>query len=324
MKESARAGLLLATVAGLVLAGWVLRSIGIAAILDSVRSIGLVGLASYCLYSLVVFMVLGGAWLAAAPTEHIDRLPLYSWARVVREAVSELLPFAQVGGLVIGARVITSAGVRPVSAFAAMTVDLTTEMASQVIFTLFGIVSLAAVLSGNSAVLSAASVSAAALAAITALLLLGGKASVSLAGRLAERFLPGTASGLRGVEAELAASYARRDRVALSFVLNLLAWIASGAGAWLLLRLIGTPLDLWAVLAIESLIFTVRSVAFIVPGAIGFQEAAYAAIGPLFGLPAEAALALSLAKRARDVAIGLPALLIWQANEARIIWRSST
>jgi len=32
-------------------------------------------------------------------------------------------------------------------------------------------------------------------------------------------------------------------------------------------------------------------------------------------LPAETALALSIAKRARDLAIGLPALVFWQFSE---------
>jgi hypothetical protein len=49
------------------------------------------------------------------------------------------------------------------------------------------------------------------------------------------------------------------------------------------------------------------------------QEVAYALAAPLFGLPPESALALSLAKRARDVAIGLPTLLCWQFAEARHI-----
>jgi len=39
----------------------------------------------------------------------------------------------------------------------------------------------------------------------------------------------------------------------------------------------------------------------------------------MFGLPSETALALSILKRARDVAIGLPALIAWQALEARTV-----
>lgn len=106
-----------------------------------------------------------------------------------------------------------------------------------------------------------------------------------------------------------------------AFMLNLAAWLASAAGAWIVLHLVGNRLSLWSVMSLESLIFTLRSVAFFVPGALGVQEAAYALAAPLFGLPAETALALSLAKRARDVALGLPSLLVWQISETRALLR---
>ncbi len=60
-----------------------------------------------------------------------------------------------------------------------------------------------------------------------------------------------------------------------------------------------------------------RSAAFIVPNALGVQEGAYAVLAPLFGVGAEFGLAVSLLKRARDIAIGVPVLLIWQAVEGR-------
>ena len=62
-------------------------------------------------------------------------------------------------------------------------------------------------------------------------------------------------------------------------------------------------------------------VAFAIPGAIGVQEAAYLLIGPVFGVPPTSALALSLLKRARDLAIGVPAILLWQAGEYRAVAR---
>jgi uncharacterized membrane protein YbhN (UPF0104 family) len=74
-------------------------------------------------------------------------------------------------------------------------------------------------------------------------------------------------------------------------------------------------------LSLESLIYTLRSVVFFIPGALGAQEAVYALAAPLFGLPAESALALSLVKRARDLAIGLPTLVCWQLSEAHAIVR---
>ena len=53
-----------------------------------------------------------------------------------------------------------------------------------------------------------------------------------------------------------------------------------------------------------------------VPAAIGVQEAGYAMLAPLFGLPAEMGVAVSLLKRAREIALGVPALLYWQAWRA--------
>ncbi|MEI9890272.1 MAG: hypothetical protein WDN45_06275 [Caulobacteraceae bacterium] len=70
-------------------------------------------------------------------------------------------------------------------------------------------------------------------------------------------------------------------------------------------------------MAIESLLFAARNAAFIVPSGLGVQEGVYALVGPLFGLPAEAALALSLLKRGRDLAIGVPVLLSWQLAEGK-------
>ncbi|HXC21160.1 MAG TPA: hypothetical protein VNV13_06730, partial [Steroidobacteraceae bacterium] len=47
-------------------------------------------------------------------------------------------------------------------------------------------------------------------------------------------------------------------------------------------------------------------------GALGIQEGGYLLLAPLAGLPPSAALALSLAKRARELLLGLPGLLYLQ------------
>ena len=106
------------------------------------------------------------------------------------------------------------------------------------------------------------------------------------------------------------------------FALNLAGWTATAIGSWIVLLMMGAEISIWSALSIESLIFTLRSIAFAIPGAIGVQEAAYALAGPLFGLPPETALALSLAKRARDLSLGLPTLLAWQLSEARAVLRT--
>ncbi len=104
------------------------------------------------------------------------------------------------------------------------------------------------------------------------------------------------------------------------FTLNLLGWIVSAVGGWVVLRMMGAEISIWSALSIESLIFTLRSVAFAVPGALGVQEAAYTLAAPLFGLPPETALALCRSPSARgDLAIGLPTLIVWQIGEVRAV-----
>src|SRR5205823_7119426 len=120
----------------------------------------------------------------------------------------------------------------------------------------------------------------------------------------------------------LAVIYRRRGRVFSSFVLHLACWIASTLEAWVALRFAGASLGFVTVLVIESLLYATRSAAFAVPNAVGVQEGAYILLGAGFGLTPEMALALSLLKRARDVAIGLPALAAWQLLEGGRLWAS--
>jgi hypothetical protein len=95
----------------------------------------------------------------------------------------------------------------------------------------------------------------------------------------------------------------------------------SAVEVWIALRLAGAPLGFATVLAIESLVYAIRTVAFAIPNAVGVQEGAYVLIGATFGLTPEMALAISLLKRARDLIIGLPALGIWQVVEGERLWR---
>jgi hypothetical protein len=78
---------------------------------------------------------------------------------------------------------------------------------------------------------------------------------------------------------------------------------------WLVLELFGRSTTAWNSITLESLCLAIRHLVFFVPGAL---------IGALIDLPADAAIALSLAKRFREIDIGLPALVSWQWVESRI------
>ena len=320
MNRTARIGLLFATVIGLAVAVASIGSVGIKPVLAAMASIGVVGMASVVAWSLGVLALLGLAWVSVARGQATGRFGLFVWARTTREAAADVLPFSQLGGVVVGARTLATAGVPEPVIYASMIADLTTEMAGQLLFTLGGVAMLLLVLAHapvQDGLVPLALGGVAAMIALTAGFVFAQKPVLRLAGVIGARLLPGSVAATDAIRAELDAVYSEPRRVIASFLYNLAAWFMSAAGAWIALWFMGSSVPLWAVLMIEALIFTLRSVAFAIPGAIGVQEAAYVLIGPLVGLPPATALALSLLKRARDVIIAVPALVIWQIGEAR-------
>lgn len=308
--------------AGLTVAVWAFGATGWDGVIKALLRIGAGGFLLFCLWFIGVFLLLGAAWLWAAPGEPIARLWLFTWARMVREAVSDLLPLSQLGGVVLGARTLTVHGIASRRANCALLVDMTTEMASQLVFTVAGIALFLMTVtgSGETAALRPLIFSGtAAMIAMMAAFFVAHRFGLGHAGRLAARLLPGIDSATDAILDELRATYSSFSAVSFSFLFNLLAWLASAAGAWLGLRLMGVAVSFLAIVMVESLIFTLRSVAFAVPGALGVQEVGYLALAPIVGIAPEAILALSLAKRARDLAIGLPTLICWQLMEARAI-----
>lgn len=313
--------ILAATAAGLGLAFWVTGSVGFAAVAQGAARIGLAGFMLLLSCSIAVTGLLGGALLASMPGgEPFRRLPLFVWSRVAREAASDLLPFSQLGGLFVGAKTLTDRGLAAPRVYAAMIGDITTEMISQLLFTFFGLWAVALALLHSNAAPSLWPLiwsGFGATIAITLTFTLLQRPALRMAGLMLKRFLPGVQVAIDAVLAEVAAFYRSPAAVSASFLLNLAAWFASAACAWLPLLLMGDAISLSQLIALESLIFALRSAAFVVPGALGLQEAGYALLGPLFGLDPATAVTLSLIKRARDLAIGIPALILWQMAGVR-------
>ncbi|UAK23506.1 lysylphosphatidylglycerol synthase domain-containing protein [Sphingomonas nostoxanthinifaciens] len=320
MTAKLRWPLLAAMVFGLAAALWALGREGWHEVLGSALRVGLPGFALLCAISGVTFVILGAAWLAAAPGEPASRLPRFTWARMAREAANDLLPFSQLGGLVVGVRTLATAGIAPTRIYAAMIVDLTTEMGAQLIFTLFAIWAFGSAFAEGSADPRLLPLLWTGIGIATGLMLLFfvcQRPALRFAAFLGARMLPDAGLMAQAVNSRLADVYRQPQRVLAAFLLNLAAWGATAFWAWLGLRLIGAHASLAHAAALESAIFALRSAAFLVPGALGVQEAGYALLAPLVGIDPAAALALSLLRRARDVALGVPTMLIWQAGEMR-------
>jgi putative membrane protein len=316
-------GALIAALAGIALAAWLVFAVGFSGVAAAIRAAGWSGFALLVGYGLAMFLVLGLAWRALIAAG--GGAGRYVWARMVRDSAGEVLPFSQFGGILLGARALSLHGLKAANAMASTTVDLTTEMMAQIAFIAMGL-SVFVLRFG----LAAKGLSAAILAGV-AFVIAGSLAFIvlqrsgaALAERLATRFFPG---GLRHAQAfrrALEAIYEHPTRLALSASLHLLAWIASAGATWLAIRLVGGTVDLSGAIVIESILCALRSAAIVVPAALGVQEAGYALMLPLFGLPAEMGLAISLLKRGREIVIGAPVLFAWQALEGRHAFKAET
>ena len=209
------------------------------------------------------------------------------------------------------------------AAGASVTVDLTMEMMSQIIFTLLGIALLVpactnrAYCPGRSAV--SRSRSLVILAFISAqrfgLFHLIERGLVKLAGRgdgmvAAGRHCRATSSNHRALCLAAAAHW----RLQLPSDL-----VAAGGprGNARPSTLSASPSISARASIIESLGQALRAVGFAIPASLGVQEGGYVLICGMLGISPQAAIELSLLKRIREVALGVPALIVWQILEAR-------
>ncbi len=314
---------ILAAIAGLILGTALVGYYGFGAVADALGTIGWGGFFVVCAYHLVLVASLGLAWYTILPPPR-RHARAYLWGRIVRDAGSEVLPLSQLGGFIMGARAATLFGPTLTLAFASTVVDVTVEVLAQLAYTGLGLALLVQLHPGASLIYPVAIGIAIGIAAILGFILLQRRGAAFVEGlsqRLAASWLPAAAARTKPLQEALDKIYAHRGGLVGGFAFHLAGWIASAVEAWLALHFMGIDLGVGAVLTIESLLYAIRSVAFAIPNAIGVQEGAYIMLGGLFGLPPEMALALSLLKRGRDLAIGIPALLIWQAIEGRAVLR---
>jgi glycosyltransferase 2 family protein len=304
---------------GAALALYLVAFVGIGAVFSAALAAGWGGFAVLCLYTLALFLVLGAAWRALLPDSH-HSVWVFVWARMVRDAATEVLPFSQLGGIVFGARAAIIRGVPATIAFASTVVDVTTELMAQIVFVALGLAILIVQAPRNplaASLTSAIGIGLAVAVVGCGVFLALQRRSLWLTSKLAARVLRGAGAASAAVAGSFQDIHRSPARVGLSTALHLAGWLASAVGTWIAFRLIGVRVGLLPVLAIESLVCAARSAAVFIPNALGVQEGAYALLAPLFGVGAEFGLAVSLLRRARDIALGVPILLFWHAAEGQ-------
>src|SRR5581483_2772099 len=125
--------------------------------------------------------------------------------------------------------------------------------------------------------------------------------------RMVEKLLPGADRG--GLDL---GRYFARNRFVPASVIHLVMWVFGALEAWVTFRLMGVHVSPVQALVIDASGTSFRSLGFMVPAAAGVQEAGYVLVGLAFGITPARGIAFSLARRARDLAIGVPGLLFWQ------------
>lgn len=241
-------------------------------------------------------------------------------ARWIGESINDLLPVLQMGGNVVRVWLMAGRGVPVARAGASVVIDVTLIVLTQIIFTLFGLGLLVPTIGGGKTRLLVF------IGTAIMALLLGGFYAAQRRGlfgvivRISERVLGGAgstglSSGAATIDGDVMRLYSERKALAASGCWHMLAWFLGVGEIWFALRLFGHPVGLGTAFLFESLGQAIRTGAFAVPGALGIQEGGYILAGGILGIPPGASLALSLARRLRELLLGLPGLAFWQASD---------
>ena len=307
---------LLGLLIALLLVGW----FGVGNVATAVSRIGVAEFGLIVGWQLVLFVVLGLGWNTIMPAHAIRAAWVPIWGRMVRDASSNCLPFSQVGGFIFGARAVTLHGVEWHTATASTVVDVTAEFLAQIAFAGIGLAILLARAPGSGLVVPLEVGLALAVMACFAFVWLqqgAGTMFARLGRRIAGQWFNDAQERMDILQTELGLIYGHTPRLIAGFLIHLLGWLCAGAAGWIAYHALGVPIDFDDALAIEALLSAAAAIAFLVPVNAGVQEAGYAGLGAIFGVAPEISLGVSLVRRARDIVVGVPILLVWQFVEMR-------
>ena len=293
--------------------------------LDAVAAVLAVGgwsLVLLGLYQFAPLLLAALSWrqlLGLPPSHGLAELTAVSWIGL---SVNWLLPVAQIGGDLLRARLLILGGSNGAVAGASVVVDKTIQAGTQVGFSLLGLVLLLAVAGTHALAFWTGGFVLVLSASLCVFYRLQRTAPVGRVTVLLRRLLPSPALRAalpngRSFDEALDNLYSQRGRLAAAVLWRGAERLAKAGEVWLALWLMGHPVSLIEALILESLTQAVRAAAFVVPAGLGVQEGGLVLIGGALGLSPDLSLALSLAKRFRELIVGLPGLLGWQLRERR-------
>jgi putative membrane protein len=280
------------------------------------------------IYHLAVPLLLDAtAWRALFPKpERLPRWQLF-WMRWIGESVSTLIPSAAVGGDVVRARLAALGGVSVPTAAASVLVDITLGVFVQIGFTLLGLGLIVGATGRQGFVRPTLIGAVIGVLAIIGFYVVQRLGMFRFIGKMISRLANAddwhslVHSG-RSLDEAIRRLYARRRGVIGCCAWTVTSLILGSGEIWIALHALGLQATIVNALILQSMVLTIRSAVFPVPGALGVQEGGYVLVGSLLGIPGDAAFALSLIGRVRELILGIPGLILWQLIEARRFWRA--
>jgi putative membrane protein len=321
MLATTRLSLILGGVLGVGVVAALTAYAGIGSVYAALDDVGWLGIAWVCMLQLGSMAFCAAAWksLAGDPS-FLSCLT----ARFIRDGVSNLARIVPTLGEVAGARALSLLGATAGIAAASTVVDAALEALAQAIYTMAGLVPLVLLVQPGQATRWLLAV-AVAIAPIFAVFVVTRRRGALLAAeqiiiRIA-RALGFAAAGERlDLTRNVLGIYQKHRHVWLALLLHLGGWFMSAVQLWTAAQALDRPLSPGEALALQSIAFAARGAFFFVPAGFGVQEGTFVLVGAVLGVDPAIALALSLVLRARDILLGLPALVVWYTAEGRSRW----
>ena len=311
-------------VIGLCFAAWLVIHEGPELIFSTFAAAGW-GVVIVCLLHLPHMAIAGRGWQLLWPKTRRPKLLLFVWVLWVREAVNTLLPVARIGGEVAALGLLTKAGMPMASSVGSLVVETTLSVITTFLFVIMGLWVFSLRVPEQGMFLQWAlglGISALLLCGLVILQRAGGFQIIAkLINKVAaDKFKTLNQSGAK-LDRAVMAFYSRPKRLFGCTLWSFLGWWVGAFEIWVALYFLGHHGSFTDGIILEAMILATGSAAFFVPASIGVQEGTILVFGKMLGIPTEVCIALALIRRTRDIFVMAPALLIWQINEGRGLFK---
>jgi putative membrane protein len=294
---------------------------GIQTILAEVKAAGW-GVAAVLVFHLTPLLCDTVGWLMLLPQRERLRLGQLYFIRWLGDSVNSMLPVGQLGGEFLRVRLAIFDGLSYPNAAASVLAGMTVGILTQIFFALSGLWFLLDMTGRKSLARPVLIGSVIAMLFVAVFYFVQRAGVFRFVGTIIANFMKSPewqklAINGQHIDEAVRELYSRPGALLACTFFTMAAWATSAVEVWIALVALGLPSNYEKAYVLEAAAQTIRSVFFLLPGALGAQEGGYLAVGALLGIPADAAMALALIRRVRELAFGVPGVMAWQWVEWR-------